>query len=261
MNSDDALHHPHPIQQKPTSSFKSPLTLLAAVFFMAVVAGTGGYLLRISNNQPVPRSQLSPLSQPTIITQISATPGSNRLGPAQIDLGTKIKYTSPFLGISFTYFPDQHGEKFIVQEKGNEICLSPKNSHQCWGTLKIFKKKPSQSLKEAITEQFLTSYDTKKCYVDDYLTSDDDIEATGNNLNNLKYARILYSPPVGGGDAEHETLPAYAFKYCPPEVEVHYRRYFIADESFAPDKFAYDDSGGYPPVDFLDLQFLPSSVK
>lgn len=60
MNSDnDLLHQPHPINQKPNSSFKSlkPLTLLAVVFFIALVAETGGYLLGARNKQLVFPSQ------------------------------------------------------------------------------------------------------------------------------------------------------------------------------------------------------------
>ena len=147
--------------------------------------------------------------------------------------------------------------------------MLPKNTDHCWGLLKLFKKKPSQTLKDAVTEQFLAGYDTKKCYVDDPYVSDDDTEATEYNLryigegdikNSLEYARILYSHIiVDGAGVESEMGPQYAFKYCPPEVEGHYQHYFIADESSAPDKFAYDDSGGYPGVDFLDLEFLPNS--
>jgi hypothetical protein len=55
MNSaDDVLPQPQPAQQKPTSSFKflKPLTLLVAALLIALVAGTGGYLLGSRTSQP-----------------------------------------------------------------------------------------------------------------------------------------------------------------------------------------------------------------
>jgi hypothetical protein len=67
VNTDNGLsNQPHPTQQK-------PLALLATVLFIALVAGTSGYLLGIRNNQPAPQSQPLPLPRAAIITQISAT--------------------------------------------------------------------------------------------------------------------------------------------------------------------------------------------
>jgi hypothetical protein len=68
MNSaDNVLHQPQHLQQKPVGSFKllKPLATLAAVFLIALVAGTGGYLLGITNNQSASSLQAPTLTQPT----------------------------------------------------------------------------------------------------------------------------------------------------------------------------------------------------
>jgi hypothetical protein len=72
MNSEkDLLHQPHPIQPKPPCSFKSlkPLTIFAAVFFIAVAAGAAGYLLGMRNTKSILPSQSTPSPQVAVITK------------------------------------------------------------------------------------------------------------------------------------------------------------------------------------------------
>jgi hypothetical protein len=278
----DLPAQPHTVQQQSLRYFKllKPLALLATVFLIALMAGTGGYLLGMRNTQSTPPSQPSPSPQltmttlplPTIAQPLLSNPlplnrrwvkdgdllevlETDSKGPDWRYSGSKIRYTSPSLGVSFTYFTDYPGDiNIFVQRKGNEICLKPKSRDHCLGSLKVFKKKPTQSLKDAITDQFLAGYDTKKCYVDDIDAAKARMLLKKTRLQSARFARILYSP------AETEIGPQYAFKYCPPEIEVHDLRYFIADESSAPDKYAFTYSGHDGP-EFLDLEFLPNSLR
>jgi hypothetical protein len=67
----DLLQQLKPTQQKSTSSFKSlkSLAFFAAIFFIVVAAGAGGYLLGIRDKQPITLLQSTPSPQAPIITQ------------------------------------------------------------------------------------------------------------------------------------------------------------------------------------------------
>lgn len=135
MNSDnDLLHQPHPVQQKPTSSFKSlkQLALLAASLFIAVVAGTGGYWLGTGHKSEI-------ISQPALIaittpTIFKATPTPTvslttiPVLPTQIPALTANwkKYTNARWGLSFkypeTWFPQEVPES---SQRGDAINFYP----------------------------------------------------------------------------------------------------------------------------------------
>lgn len=123
MNNDnDLLPLPPPINQKPNSSFKSlqPLALLAVVFFIAVVVGTGSYLLRIKTGQKSEIiSQPAPIAITTPTTKVTATPTPTVSLTTIPEIPTEIpaltanwkKYTNAQWGLSFkypeTWFPQE----------------------------------------------------------------------------------------------------------------------------------------------------------
>jgi hypothetical protein len=83
MNSDDVLHQPQHIQhiqQERIISFKAfkPLAMLAAVFIIAVIAGTGGYWLGARNNQSISLLQPTTSVQVATISQVTPTIISNK---------------------------------------------------------------------------------------------------------------------------------------------------------------------------------------
>ena len=145
MNSDNDLsHQPQPAQQKANTSFNSlkPLVLLATVLLIALVAGMGGYLLRIrKNEQSIPQSQPSASPQPTMITHSSAaitqpsttptlhptpeiievTPMAAPTTDPSLTANWKM-YVSEEIGISFKYPPS-----FGSINKDEELCLIDRN--------------------------------------------------------------------------------------------------------------------------------------
>jgi hypothetical protein len=113
MNSDnDFPPQPYLTQQKLIDSFKSLKlpALFAAIFLISLIVGTGGYLLRSRNTQPVPLSQPSP--QLALVTQISATiaqpllsnPSPSRQAGSTISSPSYTKtYVDTNCGYSFQY--------------------------------------------------------------------------------------------------------------------------------------------------------------
>jgi hypothetical protein len=100
MNSDnDVLYKSQHLQQKPATSPKSLklLTILAAILVIATVAGIGGYLLGMTNNQSVFSLQVPTLTQPTQIlvqpsptSQPSFNPDDQMIGMAREDLANRL---------------------------------------------------------------------------------------------------------------------------------------------------------------------------
>lgn len=133
MNRDnDLLHQLHSIQQKPTSSFKSlkPLALLAVVFFIAVVAGAGGYWLGIKTGQKseiISQPVLIATTTPTTTVTATATPTVSLTTvpvlPTQIPALTANwkTYINAQWGLSFKY-----PETWFPQEVPN--CCPPGNT-------------------------------------------------------------------------------------------------------------------------------------
>jgi hypothetical protein len=81
--------------------------------------------------------------------------------------GELLRYSSPSQKVSFSYYTDLTGEKLQVKRTEKEICLFF-NENECISILTTHQKKPSQSFKEAVIEQFLAAYkgrDTKKCFL------------------------------------------------------------------------------------------------
>jgi hypothetical protein len=110
-NPEDVPPQPQLGQQRPTTHFKSlkPLSIIAAVFLIALVAGTGGYLLerqetglstqpKQSVRAPAINQSLETIVQPSSSPFIPATPGS----PVSTNWQT---YTNQKYSFSISYPP------------------------------------------------------------------------------------------------------------------------------------------------------------
>jgi hypothetical protein len=110
MNSDDNVHHqPQHAQQKPVGSFKllKLLATLAAVLLIALVVGTGGYLLRAGNNQFISLLYPTPLVQVETVSQVIPTITQSPLAVRTKNWKT---YTSSY-GYSIRYPSDMEHEE------------------------------------------------------------------------------------------------------------------------------------------------------
>jgi hypothetical protein len=123
VNSENELPHQRDARQQPTSFLKplKPSVLFVAVFFIVLMAGTGGYLLGMRNNQSFPPSQPSPSPQarrtfqnvqrnsfqpsPTIVVQSSVFTPSPISTQTTVPMNWKT-YTNNEFGISFNYPTD-----------------------------------------------------------------------------------------------------------------------------------------------------------
>lgn len=160
--------------------------------------------------------------------------------------GTIMRYTSPSLGITFTYLTDwfsKDGSQIPINEtvvrKGDKVCiggsLKDKSFCDAGQTVEVFNKKSSQSLKEAIEEQLLKSYNREDCFVK---ALNDNDRATGSGDDKAEITYPYYS-------SHDDPFSEATASKCPADYSaLSGLRYFAAFNN-RPDKFAFFDIGQY----------------
>ncbi len=153
--------------------------------------------------------------------------------------GTVMRYTSPKLGITFTYIDNGKldSTNTYILPKENTICVTydiKDDACEKGQSVAIFDKDKTETLSQAIERFFLKNISKEKCFVEKY---------SGKFAPNFEVAQIGYPEPT-----ELNREPGEIPKECPP----HYSksngiRYFLADKKIL-DKFAFFNIGQYPII-------------
>lgn len=99
---------------------------------------------------------------------------SNESGESLTNTSSKI-YTSPNLGINFTYATQDLGQNILTQEIGDKVYIYSEGTELVTGqSVQVFSKEPNETLAQAVAKKFLSGYSKTDCYVQ----SGTDIHAT-----------------------------------------------------------------------------------
>ncbi len=161
-------------------TFWEKYTWINRVLFFAILLVLGAIVFILSSQKSAPQSAQT-IPTPTIQSRERTNPG------------IVTRYTSPELGITFTYVNNNNG--LSVWKVGNKVCVTSRSSlgkeyqkkdPDCFTGqyVEVFNKKTSQSLKEAIEEQLLAGYSKTACFVQDHRDK--------KNYGTVQYAEISY---------------------------------------------------------------------
>ena len=183
---------------------------------------------------------------PALATRTPAASLANRASvappaataPATIPAVATTNYTSPALGISFSYLPEQNGQTIKVLEQGDKIYVYPGNMKPAAGQwVQVFAKPSGESLLAAIARVIMPGHPARDCQV---VQVPDPIGA-GSRPSNYEYAGIVVRRAPGEDDAA--VLPRW--RTCPqPYTVVGGIGYFQAD-TLHPNKFLFLSIGQY----------------
>lgn len=156
-------------------------------------------------------------------------------------------YTSPALGVSFSYLPDQNGQTVGVLEQGDRIYVYPANMEPAAGQwVQVFPKQPEESLADAIRRVIMPGHPEADCQV----TAMAELPgASGMQPASFEYAAITVRRAAGEDEAA--VLPRW--QTCPqPYTVVGGIGYFQADAAH-PDRFVFFSIGQYAILAGPDL--------
>lgn len=151
--------------------------------------------------------------------------------------GTKIFYSSK-LGVGFTYSLLEGFSSDIyevpVMEEGNGVAIGypEKKGTPASGrkSLEVFNKDPKDTLEQAITKEFLSGVDAKKCFTQKY------DEYLSKKNPQYKYAEIFYAP------TQVEEGINNGIENCPEKIHRYVRTnaslYFFEDTR-VPSKYVF----------------------
>ncbi len=206
------------------------LALIAAIviLFLIVLRILGIDIYNTKSDQQI--TLIQPSTSPTPMPTVEANEDLFDSLPDGI-----MRYTSPTLGITFTYLTIDGETKFSVTRKGNKVCITyDKNDPGCskGQYVEVFTKNSTQTLNAAIEEQILKDYDKNKCFAEDHPGK--------KSVGALTFSEISY-PPL-----EDPEAPFYGNeKNCPRKYsKTNGLRYFMADSS-VPNKFTFFNIGQY----------------
>lgn len=201
--------------------------VILVVLILLTSLGAGYFVLKNSTQKPTPTpvAVATPTPTPSPNPISSPTAGTDTL----TDLGNNVaKFSSPTLGISFNFVKSySNGETMYATRSGSVVCVTS-NQNDCrqGQSVEIFSKKPSQSLSDAIKEQFLSGISENDCFV------------------TTSFGKTIISYPHNN----NSDVPGWdspAAQKCPEKYrETNGIRYFYLDPN-TPDKFAFFDIGQY----------------
>jgi len=117
--------------------------------------------------------------------------------------------------------PFVHVEYDEIKKEGNKISM-------CGQYLEVFRKNPTQTLKQAIEEQFLEDYSSDKCWFEEINKTD--------NSNDYEYATIAFSV------SSDDSYWGENRKFCPSRSRSNGVSYFMMDPDY-PEKFVFFSIG------------------
>lgn len=221
-----------PIPEQKKSFLKNKWLLIGLGIILLLILTSSAYYLGKESSIEKDQALLDSSPSPSISASPKPTTSSDRFE----EIGNNIiRYTSPELGISFTYLTeDDISYKYQIFRQGNLICITYDSSdNKCTKGqfVKIFDKNLDESLFSAIENDFLIGIDKKECFVKSYSKKD-----TGT----VSYAEISYPLPTD----PNAPFWTNADK-CPSDyAKTNGIRYFMAD-SHSPDKYAFFSIGQY----------------
>jgi hypothetical protein len=177
-------------------------------------------------------------------TAVLATSVPTATAPAQpegvatvsVDEAGLATFTSPELGIRFTYLAELDGIGFNTEVQGDKVFVSAEGTDVTSGQyVQVFAKEPGQTLEEAIRAQLLAGYATEDCLVVSAPMVNAQAPAT------YTFAQIDVPRLPGDGLPE---LSAKAEKCPAGYVGINGLAYFVADSQH-PDQFAFFSIGQY----------------
>jgi len=179
----------------------------------------------------------TPAPSPTRMGSPTAVPPPT-MAPATAPSAGATTYTSPALGISFSYLPDQSGQTVKVLEQGDKIYVYPANMEPTAGQwVQVFQKSADESLLDAIRRVIMPGYPAQDCPV----VRAADPAGAGRHASNYEYAGIVVRRAPGEDDAA--VLPRW--RTCPqPYTVVGGIGYFQSD-ALHPSKFLFLSIGQY----------------
>src|SRR5258708_5198580 len=221
-----ATKRPNPLQ-KPVHPYTA-LAVVGGVVVLAILA------IIVTSLNSKPTATRPSAINPTTTQSINA--------PAK----TSTTFTSPDLGISFDY--DTLGGTYTAKEIGNRVYIYQTNLQPDSGNfVEVFKKDPSQSLKDAIEQQLLKGYSPDDCIAtlrtetigwlgNGYLG--DSIIAPGSYIYaQIRVPQAKFDAASGPGDKQ-----ALGEK-CPQPYTYAGGVYYFLEETHHPDKFLFFSIG------------------
>ncbi len=186
----------------------------------------------VVENTPVP-TQEAPKEKVYTQDELNTIFEMNKKKP-----GTKLFYSDK-LGVGFTYSLPEDLPSNIYEisavEKGNGVALDyyEKGSTKSeWVNLEVFTKDPKDTLEQAITKEFLSGVDAKKCFAQKYTDGD----SSGKQLKGYNYAEIFYPVPTNGD------VWFGGITNCPEKVQTYAAtngRQFFSEDSKVPSKYLF----------------------
>lgn len=152
--------------------------------------------------------------------------------------GTKLFYSEK-LGVGFTYAPHKEDPKsriLSIKEKDSKIAIIDQNSENLGdkifenadADIEVFTKDPKDTLGQAISKEFLTGVDSKKCFATK--------STYGEQLEGYIYAVISYAPTSGS-----DVVINNGIENCPKEAQSYATRndgiQFFLEDPKVPSKY------------------------
>lgn len=145
------------------------------------------------------------------------------------------KFTSPTLGISFTYLKEQNGVTIATKEVGKKVYVYMTNTQPETGQyLEVFPKDKTVTLENAIKADFLSGYSATNCLVK---------PSTHGKKYPISFQTLEITVPVNPGDG----MPELSEKWdkCPQVyTSTNGVSYFLGDTTH-PDTYVYLSIGQY----------------
>jgi hypothetical protein len=215
------------------------------IVFRYVVIGTGilgiGFLIAIGGFLLLQNNTKKLKDSETVKDQVlkpSITPFVKDLSSTKTntDLPNQKLYTNPKLGISFKFSDKTTGKPVDVKETGNRIYVYfTKYPYTQGQYVEVFDKNPSETLDQAIKNQFLTNISLNDCFI-----------KTGIADKEAKFPSNFEVKTLGFPTDLNSDIPAFAqANKCPvPYAETNGISYFLGD-TMHPGKFFFFSIGQF----------------
>lgn len=187
-----------------------------------------------SDNTNTNEMEVTPTPIPTIVIapdSIEITEGLTYEYNGRSSEATRSDFVSEELGISFSVLNENSFDRLEIERTGNRVLIYNEESEKKPGQwVEVFEKEPNKTIEDAITEDFLTGYDPKDCFLNELDYNDES--------NSTKRLIIDYPEP------EDQNQPFWTNRELCPEVysKTNGVSYFYYD-SDTPDKYAFFSIG------------------
>lgn len=211
--------------------------IIGIILIVLISVGVGYVVSRALNPAPTPK--LSQQEEPQATQAETGTPlAASPTNPTYTDPNVKT-FTSDDLGIRFSYLEKQQTPGTIgAKQVGNKVYVYDISHPPDQGQyVEVFTKATSDSLKEALTKQFLKGYPTADCFAEKI----NDPVAKQKNPASFIFAHITFPRSPNDGMEEISTKA----DKCPKSyTETNGIAYFLMDSKH-PTQFVFFSIGQY----------------